>query len=282
LLTAHPSFDVWSLGCILYQMVGASVKPLFIGGQDDSLPGSGKKGSDTLLTLAAWSPALKDDKLSDVADGAARNLLAQMLHRDCKQRPTLARVLAHPFISGHKVARMVGEQPKYDVFLSYRVAADAKHAQLLYQLLTEQSFNVYLDSKCLAPGVDWEQGFCEGLVNSKTFVPLLSRHAINHPEIAWQNFAKLATASRVDNVFLEHRLAVELHELGLVEKIFPVFIGDVDPSTGAYSHYFNSRCHPNYLPNVAVDAVEEKLRHHMESQVRAEPSFHVLRASHTS
>ena len=31
LLTAHPSFDVWSLGCILYQMVTADVRPLFQG-----------------------------------------------------------------------------------------------------------------------------------------------------------------------------------------------------------------------------------------------------------
>ena len=33
LLTAHPSFDVWSLGCILYQMVTMDVRPLFQGGQ---------------------------------------------------------------------------------------------------------------------------------------------------------------------------------------------------------------------------------------------------------
>ena len=38
LLTAHPSFDVWSLGCILYQMVTPDVRQLFQGGRDDSLP----------------------------------------------------------------------------------------------------------------------------------------------------------------------------------------------------------------------------------------------------
>ena len=64
--------------------------------------------------------------------------------------------------------------------------------------------------------MDWEQGFCEGLVSSRAFVPLLSRDAINHPDKDWQNFSKLTADSSCDNVFLEHRLAVELQELGLI------------------------------------------------------------------
>ena len=39
LLMDHPSFDVWSLGCILYQMCTADVKPLLQGGQADNLVG---------------------------------------------------------------------------------------------------------------------------------------------------------------------------------------------------------------------------------------------------
>ena len=31
LLVAQPSFDVWSLGCILYQMCSPDVRPLFQG-----------------------------------------------------------------------------------------------------------------------------------------------------------------------------------------------------------------------------------------------------------
>ena len=126
------------------------------------------------------------------------------------------------------------------------------------------------DKLCLEPGVDWEQGFCEGLVSSRAFVPLLSRDAINHSDKDWQNFSKLTADSKCDNVFLEHRLAVELHELGMIEKMFPIFIGDVDFTTDEYTNYFGSGCHPK-LPNVSVAAVEEKLRHHMESQALGTP-----------
>ena len=270
LLTAHPSFDVWSLGCILYQMCTPDVKPLFQGGQDDNLVGV-RKGVDNLFALAEWNNELKADKLADVPDKLARNLLSQMLHKDPLQRPSLSRLLAHSFLSGKKVARLVGEKPKYDVFLSYRVAADAIHVEKLYNLLTAQGFKVYWDKFCLEPGVDWEQGFCEGLVSSRAFVPLLSRDAINHPDKAWQNFSKLtADQPNCDNVFLEHRLAVELQGLGLIEKMFPVFIGNLDATTSEYSHYFGSGCHPS-LSEVTVKSVEEKLRHHMESQALGTP-----------
>ena len=129
---------------------------------------------------------------------------------------------------------MVGERPLFDVFLSYRVDADGaatllKHVEKLYELLIAKGLTVWWDAKCLLKGVDWEQGFCEGLVNSRAFVPLWSRNAINHPTIPWQNFSKLTMDQpRCDNVYLEHRLAMELHGLGLIEKVFPVLIGDFD------------------------------------------------------
>ena len=94
---------------------------LLIGGQDDNLS-SDRTEEDSLFALAEWNAPLKQKKLSRVGDQIARNLLAQMLLKDPLQRPSLARVLAHPFLSGKKVARLVGEKPKYDVFLSYRVA----------------------------------------------------------------------------------------------------------------------------------------------------------------
>ena len=101
-------------------------------------------------------------------------------------------------------------------------------------------------------------------------MPLLSREAINSSTKDWQNFSKLTSDSKCDNVFLEHRLAVELHELGMIEKMFPIFIGDVDFTTDEYQDYFGSGCHPK-LPDVSVAAVEDKLRHHMENQALGTP-----------
>ena len=134
----------------------------------------------------------------------------------------------------------------------------------------------------------WEKGFCAGLMSSRTFVPLLSRDAINHPTIVTQNFSKLNAASATDNVFLEHRMAIELYGLGYIEKVFPVFIGQmesgqtssdssvatrtgssssltVDTTTTTYTKYDFKVDHP-VLPDIYVRSTEEKLRHHLDSQ----------------
>ena len=36
-ITASESFDIWSLGCILFQLVSTDASPLFAAGQDDNL-----------------------------------------------------------------------------------------------------------------------------------------------------------------------------------------------------------------------------------------------------
>ena len=201
-LIAHPSFDVFSLGCILYQLCNKDVLPLFQGNQDDNLRAEDMGSDNDLWSLYEWSIDLKTKKLSAIDDPVARNLLSQMLHKDPLLRPTIPRLLAHPFLSSKSVARMIGDQAEYDVFLSYRVASDSQHVEKMYHLLTAQGLKVWWDKLCLLPGVDWKVGFCAGLVNSKAFVCLLSRHAINHPDRDWQNFSKLTVSSRGDNVFL--------------------------------------------------------------------------------
>eukprot|EP01030_Chromulinospumella_sphaerica_P034420 gene34420-biopygen14413 len=215
LLLADPSFDVWSLGCIFYQMC-TDCRMLFQGGQDDNLRAD---DADSLFELAQWSDALKSHKLSLVQDDLARNLLSQMLMKDPAQRPSIARVLEHPFFTGRKVARLVGQEAEFDVFLSYRVWSDKDHVKKLHDELTSQGLKVYWDAKCLEDGQNWEEGFCSGVMNCRYFVPVLSRKGLS-------NFSALTASSPCDNVLLEHRLALELREMGLIEGIFPIVMGD--------------------------------------------------------
>ncbi len=89
-----------------------------------------------------------------VSDKLARNLLSQLLVKDPKKRAIhMLQALHHPFISGKKVARMVGQTAEFDVFISYRVASDALHAELLFDLLTEAGIKVWWDKKCLASSI---------------------------------------------------------------------------------------------------------------------------------
>ena len=69
----------------------------------------------------------------------------------------------------------IGEDPEYEFFISYRVSSDFKHAEDLYDRLTNKGHKVWWDKKCLEPGVNWEEGFCAGLINSRQFVCILSR-----------------------------------------------------------------------------------------------------------
>ena len=109
---------------------------------------------------------------------------------------------------------------------------------------------------------DREEGFCEGLIKSRCFVALLSHGAIHHPSNPRQNFLQLTADSGCDNVLLEHRLALELRQRGLVEKIYPVMVGEVETtqaqsSAVVYKRYQRFDLAP--VSSVVVKAVERKL-----------------------
>lgn len=246
---AAPSHDMWALGVVLFQM--CTGETLFHTNDEDNMD------EESLLQLFEWSDGFKGKKLSKVSNPDARNLIAQLLSRDPKRRPSAERVLSHPFLSGKKVARMLGEKAAYDVFVSYRVFSDSNHVEELYNRLTAQGIRVWWDKKCLLPGEDWEDGFCDGLVKSRIFVCLLSREAI-------KNFSSLESTSRVDNVLLEHVLALELKKIGLLENVYPVLVGD-RLSDGKYSSYFKSGCHPK-VADVCVESVMTKVAEHLERQ----------------
>ena len=261
---AHPSFDIWSLGCILYQMCNVDVRPLFDGGQDDNL--SIDKGDylNSLWTLKEWDSKFAEQKLVKVFDRTFANLISQLLSTDPLKRPTVARILQHPSLTGIPVPRLFGEKASFDVFLSYRVNSDFDHAGQLYRLLIEKGLTVWWDKTNLRVGEPWDQGFCHGLVKSRTFIALLSKEAIHSPTKLSNNWTNLSTDAVCDNVLLEHRFALELRELGFIEKICPVMIGDYDTSSECYSNFFASGGKPN-APSLSVTSVEAKLRCFMET-----------------
>jgi len=176
-------------------------------------------------------------------------------------------VLAHPFLSGKMATRLEGEQADYDVFISYRYNSDLHVAQALYDALVAKGVNVWWDQRCLQPGEPWEEGFCKGLIKSATFLPIFSRGAINDPSNPRQNFGALRHDSPCDNCLLEQRLALELKERGLVEKIYPLFVGRTHPD-GAYERYVlvgDDADHPQ-LPTEPVAAVEQCVIAHLDAQ----------------
>ena len=264
-----PSQDIWSLGLILFHL--ASNSSLF------NCDGEGNIDDIQLRLLGEWNDNTKTQQLLRVKNSYARNLISLMLMKDPKKRLSIAQVLSHSFLTGKKSTRFAGDIAKYDVFISYRVNSDLLYAKLLYQLLMSKGVKVWLDIKCLKVGEQWEDGFCNGLLNSTTFLPIISRDAINHSTIIRQNFRDLGSDSPCDNVLLEHRFALELRERGLTEKIFPLFIGDQDRE-GMYSKYtFHGTypCHP-VCPSVIVDSVEMQLRRDLEKQGQGMPFFEFL------
>lgn len=267
---ASPAIDLWALGAVLYQMCTSEVKQLFPGDLDDNISRDVSAVDDNIYALIEWSAELKDKKLSKVEHVLARNLLSQMLQKDSTRRPSLTRVLAHPFLSTRPYTRLQGEPPLFDIFLSYRVASDSSHVEEIYNALCSEGLRVWWDKKCLLPGKDWKEGFISGLMSSRFFVCILSRGAVNHSTKSWQNFSHLTGSSACDNVLLEHLLALELRALGLLEGIFPVMIGDYNAASDTYSNFFTDKCCP-ICPNVTVQSVMADLSTHMENECLGSP-----------
>jgi serine/threonine protein kinase len=147
LVKASAAHDAWSLGAtLLYLCAG---EPLFLHDSDDNLD------PEHLLLLSTCPTEWMQKKLSKIDDSLARNLVSQLLSFDPKRRPSMSQVLAHPFISGASAGRLVGQEPEFDLFISYRVASDSAHAERLYDSLTVAGLRVWWDKKCLLPGVPW-------------------------------------------------------------------------------------------------------------------------------
>jgi serine/threonine protein kinase len=96
-----------------------------------------------MMELCLFTDEFKNNQIDLIKDLLARNLIAQMLTKDPARRPLMSQVLAHPFFTGRHSARLVGMAPEFDVFISYRVASDAHHAEQLFNMLRAREIKVW-------------------------------------------------------------------------------------------------------------------------------------------
>jgi serine/threonine protein kinase len=315
ILIAHPSYDVWSLGCVMYQLLSVDSLPLFVTGKGDNLSTVAATDcdvEDNIWSLIQWTDELKMRKLNRIQDPLARNLISQMLHKDPRMRPTLSRVLAHPFLSLRNVPRLLGEKAQYDVYISHRYTGEADTldyvlASELYNELLQNGLKVFWAPLSLSDyEACWRDEFSAALVNSSIFVPVVSRNSLNHPGDHQYNVNNLCQESSCDDLVLEYRLAVELRDAGYIDQIFPLMIGDctslkvagdsgktVKSKSNAsspagspfdelmsvtFSNYFFSGCFPR-APNTHIDSLESDLLSHFELLGLGLPLFHTRAVS---
>ena len=122
-----------------------------------------------------------------------------MLNRNPLKRPTLPRVLSHPFFSGAKVSRMVGEKAQFDVFVS-------PATRITWRCLP----TYYAREVCVSSGT----ASASSPESSGTRKASVRAWLVATPSFVYNR--KLSADSKCDNVFVEHRLALELKELGHV------------------------------------------------------------------
>lgn len=110
----------------------------------------------------------------------------------------------------------------FDCFISYRVRSDKNSyiAERLYDKLMLKGIFPFLDTKKLVPGLQWKEGFLQGLQNSKVFLSLISRGALESCRDPSRNHSE-------DNVLLEIEVALNHRRAsGNSGFIIPVLIGE--------------------------------------------------------
>ena len=96
LVEASKTYDIWSFGCMLYHMMTGT--SLFKCNRDDDLASAG-----SMIDLLCWNEQRRREKLDDVKDELASQLLERILQEDHMKRPrNMAEVLDHGFFK-HKL-----------------------------------------------------------------------------------------------------------------------------------------------------------------------------------
>ena len=129
--------------------------------------------------------------------------------------------------------------------------------------------------------------FCDGLVKSRIFLPIISKDAINSDTEPMYNFQNLTPDSKCDNVLLEYWLALELMHRGFIDKIYPIMIGGRSPCddqgipTYSYANFFQDGGQPVLSPRgpVIVASVERLIEYHLDRLCLGSTILHSLSVS---
>ena len=109
---------------------------------------------------------------------------------------------------------------KFDFFLNYRVDVNRDIVNIIYWQLKAKGAHPFLDSVCLRDGEDWKQGFLRGIQNSRTFVPVISRAALERPKMSDVDHS-------YDYVLIEYETALRMKSIiGKPNFIVPLFVGE--------------------------------------------------------
>ena len=150
-----------------------------------------------------------------------------------------------------KIAQAVGYsgvcdgKTKYDVFVNYRVAADADLAEKVYLYLKTMGIHAFLDKKCLKDGEPWKEGFLTGLSRSRKFLCLISSSAL-------ANVRNGALDHTNDNVLLEYETGQMIRDhLKEVDAdlaksyIIPILVGHFSQGVLTKFTEFNPNLYPD-------------------------------------
>ncbi|ORY23910.1 TPR-like protein [Rhizoclosmatium globosum] len=152
---------------------------------------------------------------------------------------------------------------EHDVFISYRVSSEAQVAKWLASLIERvgrrrcnKDIRVFLDSNCLNKGEDWEQGFLNGLRNSKLIIYLISAASL-------ETLIEKTNANKVDNVLLEIETGLKMKAADQA-RLLPIFVGSI-MADGSYSpfdtSYFSGSKYPDTIHAGSKNNVRDSMAH---------------------
>lgn len=175
-LIAHPSFDIWSLGVILFEL--CSGRNLFA--QDTS--------NDELIELvdktrlSVWD-TISDDELQPVLANAeaspqqvadARNLIRSCLKGRPHERPTIAEILTHRLLRPDADVPAL-QSMRYSAFLSHAQADSSGTVSTLFYAFKALGLHCWLDMRQQQLTLE---GMRAGVRDSRVFIFVLSERIL--------------------------------------------------------------------------------------------------------